>query len=224
MCSCLKFQVDLSRTWVPFFTLVTEYFSCLHLTSSYHERGALWLHRPFALIGGTSRNARQQKSSSCGPLTYPNRVTRPLEEAVMEPSSSIVYSAEMLSCRNRPSGSFFCSAYHFPEYCDGEAPSQKWFAFHQHARLAFVFHFSYPLGVEVLFDCEAVDDTRCRQTALDTGEQGQQQRQLWGSHSKINTHEHIVSFCFRTTHRIWDYLHLVALTCHCLRKLEWSLQ
>lgn len=49
--------------------------------------------------------------------SYPNRVTRPLEEAVMEPSSSIVYSAEMLSCRNSPSGSFFWSAYHFPAYC-----------------------------------------------------------------------------------------------------------
>lgn len=35
----------------------------------------------------------------------------------MEPSSSMVYSAMMLSCRNRPSGSFFCRAYHFPAYC-----------------------------------------------------------------------------------------------------------
>lgn len=52
--------------------------------------------------------------------THPNRVTRPLEEAVMEPSSSMVYSAEMLSCRNRPSGSFFCRAYHLPAYCEGE--------------------------------------------------------------------------------------------------------
>lgn len=65
--------------------------------------------------------------SLAGRLTYPNRVTRPLEEAVMEPSSSMVYSAEMLSCRNRPSGSFFCSAYHFPEYCDEKEESQKWF-------------------------------------------------------------------------------------------------
>lgn len=44
-------------------------------------------------------------------------MTRPLEEAVMEPSSSMVYSAMMLSCRKRPSGSFFCRAYHFPAYC-----------------------------------------------------------------------------------------------------------
>lgn len=57
--------------------------------------------------------------------TDPNRVTRPLEEAVMEPSSSMVYSAEMLSCRNRPSGSFFCSAYHFPAYCGEKEPIQN---------------------------------------------------------------------------------------------------
>lgn len=49
--------------------------------------------------------------------TYPKRVTRPLEDATMAPSSPTVYSAEMLSCRNKPSGSFFCRAYHFPAYC-----------------------------------------------------------------------------------------------------------
>lgn len=49
--------------------------------------------------------------------THPKSVTRPLEEATMAPSSPTTYSAEMLSCRNRPSGSFFCRAYHFPTYC-----------------------------------------------------------------------------------------------------------
>lgn len=48
---------------------------------------------------------------------HPKSVTLPLEEATMEPSSPTVYSAEMLSCRNKPSGSFFCRAYHFPAYC-----------------------------------------------------------------------------------------------------------
>lgn len=78
------------------------------------ERGLfLRVPVPFSLFdegekGGTGRR------------THPNRVTRPLEEAVMEPSSSMVYSAEMLSCRNRPSGSFFCRAYHLPAYCGDE--------------------------------------------------------------------------------------------------------
>lgn len=54
--------------------------------------------------------------------THPNRVTRPLEEAVMVPSSSTVYSAEMLSCRKSPSGSFFCWAYHFPAYWQNMTP------------------------------------------------------------------------------------------------------
>lgn len=65
-------------------------------------------------------------------------MTRPLEEAVMEPSSSIVYSAEMLSCRNRPSGSFFCSAYHFPAYCDEEEESQELFYLLFPTRMLFV--------------------------------------------------------------------------------------
>lgn len=38
----------------------------------------------------------------------------------MAPSSATVYSAEMLSCRNKPSGSFFCRAYHLPAYCQGK--------------------------------------------------------------------------------------------------------
>ncbi|TNN71372.1 hypothetical protein EYF80_018450 [Liparis tanakae] len=70
---------------------------------------------------GIMSEIRQGETSLCslsGPLTHPNRVTRPLEAADMEPSSSMVYSAEMLSCRNSPSGSFFCRANHFPAYCD----------------------------------------------------------------------------------------------------------
>lgn len=43
----------------------------------------------------------------------------------MEPSSSMVYSAMMLSCRNRPSGSFFCRAYHFPAYCRGKQTQMR---------------------------------------------------------------------------------------------------
>lgn len=48
---------------------------------------------------------------------HPKSFTRPLEDAVIVPSSSTVYSAEMLSWRKRPSGSFLARAYHFPAYC-----------------------------------------------------------------------------------------------------------
>lgn len=47
---------------------------------------------------------------------HPKSFTRPLEDAVIVPSSSTVYSAEMLSWRKRPSGSFLARAYHFPAY------------------------------------------------------------------------------------------------------------
>lgn len=125
------------------------------------------------------------------PLTYPNRVTRPLEEAVMEPSSSMVYSAEMLSCRNRPSGSFFCSAYHFPAYCHEKGESQTSFhlLFSTYVLFSMLcFQFSHLLRVKVLFDGEAVNDAGGRQTALHAGQQDQQQGQFTGSHSVMNTH------------------------------------
>lgn len=73
----------------------------------------------------------QDKSSSMSPIiqnlmtvaraeikrAHPKSFTRPLEDAVIVPSSSTVYSAEMLSWRKRPSGSFLARAYHFPAYC-----------------------------------------------------------------------------------------------------------
>lgn len=55
----------------------------------------------------------------CSPnisITYPKSLTLPLDDAVIVPSPSNVYSAEILSCRNRPSGSFLLTAYHFPAY------------------------------------------------------------------------------------------------------------
>lgn len=51
-----------------------------------------------------------------------------------------------------------------------------------------VFLCTHPLGVKVLFDCEAVDDTGGRQTALHAGQQDQQQGQLRGCHSIMNIH------------------------------------
>lgn len=148
--------------------------------------------------------------------TYPNRVTRPLEEAVMEPSSSMVYSAEMLSCRNRPSGSFFCSAYHFPAYCHDKEESQKLLLLLYFFYLLFltcmhvcVFQFTHPLWVKVLFDIEAVNDTWGRQTALDAGEQNQQQGQLRGCHSGINIsvyiHHYLTQNCACLGLRIPEY-------------------
>lgn len=145
----------------------------------------------FAFVKVNYITLRQVKglSSFAGPLTYPNSVTRPLEEAVMEPSSSMVYSAEMLSCRKRPSGSFFCSAYHFPAYCDEKEDRNDFlrtffntFALHAGIQV------THPLGVKVLFDCEAVNDTGGRQTALYAGQQDQQQGQFRGCHSVMNIH------------------------------------
>lgn len=103
----------------------------------------------------------------------------------MEPSSSMVYSAEMLSCRNRPSGSFFCSAYHFPAYCNEKEPgarSERVLLFNTHA--VDEFEFTHPLGVKVPFDCEAVDDTGGREAVLHAGQQDQQQGRFRGCHSE----------------------------------------
>lgn len=109
----------------------------------------------------------------------------------MEPSSSMVYSAEMLSCRNRPSGSFFCSAYHFPAYCDekeGSRQSVMLLLTFLNMHIVFVFQLTYPLRFKVIFDGEAVNHTGSRQTELYTGHQDQQQGHLRGSHSVMNTH------------------------------------
>lgn len=92
--------------------------------------------------------------SFCVPAfnTYPNRVTRPLEEAVIEPSSSMVYSAEMLSCRKSPSGSFFCSAYHFPEYCGNSLKKQLSEHVLHRPKQCVLLHWTHSFGVEVFFD------------------------------------------------------------------------
>lgn len=146
-----------------------------------------------------------------GSTAYPKRVTRPLEEAVMVPSSSMVYSAEMLSCRNRPSGSFFCWAYHLPAYCRRtqgvwglteespqpvlmllrQAESQRENATFQPLqyprRQGKVVVFSqlqtHPLGVEVLLDRERVHHTGGGPAALDVGEQNNEQSELVVFHS-----------------------------------------
>lgn len=54
--------------------------------------------------------------------------------------------------------------------------------------LVCVFQIPHPLGVKVLFDIEAVDDTGGGQTAFYTGHEDQQQGQLRGSHSEMNMH------------------------------------
>lgn len=90
----------------------------------------------------------------------------------MEPSSSMVYSAMMLSCRNRPSGSFFCRAYHFPAYCRQKQTGMRRRACLRCLRGPVGTH---PLGVKVLFDLEAVHDAGGGQAAFHAGHQQQQQ-------------------------------------------------
>lgn len=101
----------------------------------------------------------------------------------MEPSSSMVYSAMMLSCRNRPSGSFFCRAYHFPAYCRQKQTQMRLTRSLAHAlSLLRVFSCTHPLGVKVLFDLEAVHHARGGQAAFHAGQEEQQQGHLGAFH------------------------------------------
>lgn len=123
----------------------------------------------------------------------------------MDPSSSMVYSAEMLSCRNRPSGSFFCRAYHLPAYCEGEEEhSRSVCCLQAPGRSGDLGWLAHPLGVEVLLDVEAVHDAGGGQAALDAGQQHQQQGHFRRFHSEMEKQASdyfaLKNFCFPDMH------------------------
>lgn len=122
--------------------------------------------------------------------TNPKRVTRPFEEAVMVPSSSMVYSAEMLSWRKSPSGSFFCWAYHLPAYYKVQYTRSGHPVCFASALLMskglynIKRHTTYSLGVKVVLDCKTVHNTGGRPAALNVGQENHQQGKLVVFHSE----------------------------------------